>query len=1169
VLVDAWPLLASQATPPSPYRGLLAFREQDTGRYFGREDLVERLADRLASSSFLGLVGPSGSGKSSLAFAGVIPRVRQRQDWVVADLRPGTGSSPLAALASALLPLLEPDLHETDRLVQIPALADVLGARRLDDVVERVLERAGAQRLLLVIDQFEELLAHRPDVVRQFVDVLVQATAGPAGTASPGLTVLLTLRADFLAQALDHAALAEALHGSVLVVGSMTRDQLRRAIQGPVGHEVVYEAGLVDRILDDVGEEAGSLPLLEFTLTLLWEQQRRRTLTHAAYAEMGGVTGAVAGYAEQIYLNDLGQQDRAVVRRVLVQLVRPGEETGPVRRVASRTDLDEAGWRVAQRLAGTRLVVTGRDPTGLETVELVHEALIEHWDRLRGWVEEDRTLRIWQERLRGALTQWDQSGRDEGALLRGVPLAQAERWLERRPEDISPAERAFIAASQAAQRHELVTVRRRNRRLRALAAVLALLSILVFGFGVLAVRTSREAREQARLATSRRLAALADAKLDTDPTQSILLGLAALQTADTLEARSSLLKEVERRRGVRRYFVGHTNAVHDVVFSSDGHLLASVGTDRTVLLWDPRTGTRIGRPLLGHRDAVNAAAFSPDGRILATGGADNRLLLWNPRTGAPVGKPLTGHPTAVTGIGFSEGGRTLTSVDRDGNILRWDVARGARRWLRHGQPFSGSGAVVAFSPDRQLLATANFDGVISVWDPERGTHRTTLGRRAGPISSMAISPHGHTLASGGSDGDISVWNVRQGTRRKTLPGHAGPVTSVAYSPDGRTLASGGADKTVRLWQGDSEPQLLTGHGGAVSSLAFSPDRHVLVSGGADGAVIAWDVPRQARYPTLPGHAGPVTSVAISPEGRLLAAGGDDGVTRVWDLASRTRHWTLPQRSGRVKSVAFSPDGRTLVSAGDANSLILWQGDRPTRLPSGSRADALVTSVAFSRDGRTLAAASSDGTISLWDPTRPARRRLTGQGSWVIGLAFSRDGRLLAAADADNKVALWDPQTGQRRRVLNADTPVNAAAFSPDGQTLASGSDDRGVTFWDPQTGERRGILTGHEERVTSLAFSEDGRMLASGGADGTILLWQIGHNTPLGSLTGHQGRVMGLAFSPDGQTLASGGDDGTVLLWDSEVTSWRQRLCDIVGRDLTDAERQELLPGSGDRPTCA
>jgi hypothetical protein len=207
VLVDAWPLLETQAVPPCPYRGLLAFREQDANRYFGREDLVDRLVDRLASSSFLGLVGPSGSGKSSLAFAGVIPRLRQRQDWVVADLRPGTGSSPLAALASALLPLLDPGLTETGRLVQIPELAAVLGEGRLGDVVERVLERADATRLLLVIDQFEELLVHRPDVARQFIDALVQATASPVEPASPTLTVLLTMRADFLAQALDHAAL--------------------------------------------------------------------------------------------------------------------------------------------------------------------------------------------------------------------------------------------------------------------------------------------------------------------------------------------------------------------------------------------------------------------------------------------------------------------------------------------------------------------------------------------------------------------------------------------------------------------------------------------------------------------------------------------------------------------------------------------------------------------------------------------------------------------------------------------------------------------------------------------------------------------------------------------------------------------------------------------------
>ncbi len=507
--------------PPNPYRGLAAFREEDAPFFFGREDFAVRLVEAMRNQPLVAVIGPSGSGKSSSVFAGLLPRLRptppaggtgtlrptQRptppvpgitpgstprpttgKTWVIADFRPGR--QPFHALADALVPLLEPQLSETDRMVETRKLADVLhrGDLGLPDVAHRILQKTAGgapadttpHQFLLVADQFHELYTLCPDLDlrRRFLDVLLQAVEPPSTqTPTSTLTLLLTLRDDFLGQALAHRPLADAFQAASLPLGPMTRPELRRAIEAPAARQnVQFEPGLVERILDDVGAQAGasatspgqSLPLLEFALTALWEHQRRRQMTHATYDEIGRVEGALARHADEIY-DKLGEAEKELARRVFVQLVRPGEGTGDTRRLATRAELGEAGWELAQRLADARLVVTSRDATtGQETAEIIHDALIRSWGPLREWMEAQRPFRAWQERLRAALRQWDANSLNESALLYGAPLAEAEGWLAEREADLSPAEKAYIFAGLTLRaRAEAEREAQRQRELEA------------------------------------------------------------------------------------------------------------------------------------------------------------------------------------------------------------------------------------------------------------------------------------------------------------------------------------------------------------------------------------------------------------------------------------------------------------------------------------------------------------------------------------------------------------------------------------------------------------------------------------------------------------------------------------------------------------------------------
>jgi WD40 repeat protein len=1207
--VVAPPLAGVSGVIDSPYRGLSAFEERDAAFFFGREvaatQVLERMSRQLDGTGLLVVSGVSGAGKSSLLRAGVLPRLR------------GTGLASASGSASWPCLLFTPSGAPLDELaVRVARMAgvDAAGVRQGLDAdpagfALTAWQAALAQpegpaggpggsrpgrRLLLVVDQFEQLFTRCPDERQRqaFITALhAAAAAGRGPEQAPAALVVLGVRADFEARCADYPQLAGAVQDRYLVT-AMTERQLRMAIAAPAkkaGSRV--DDDLTEVLLREVRTRhravvgAGVLPLLSHALDQAWRSRTGDVLTLADYERTGGIEGALADSAQRAY-DGLTPAQQAAARQVFTRLTATSSDGVDTADRAVRAELTEGKSAaeardveaVLEAFAAERLLTLAAG-----TVEISHEILLRAWPLLRDtWLAETHADRIVRTRLRKTAAEWDRDSRDPSYLYSGSLLQAAADAAVRiggdsaRHPPLSQTERDFMQASDRAHR-------RSARRRQGFVAFLMALVIGLASVTVLAVRASQQAAHQRDVAVSEQLISQSQTLADADPAISRLLSIAAWRLNPSSNARHAMLTAAARP-GIA-VLTGHTSPVLSVAFSPDGKTLASGQFNGPVQLWDMATHRQIGRPLTGHTSEVSSVAFSPDGKTLASAGSDGTVRLWDVATHRQIGRPLTDRVPefVMLTVAFSPDGETLASGSNDGRVRLWDVA--THRQI--GGPLTGHTNwvnSVAFSPDGTTLASGGSDGTVRLWDV--ATHRQ-IGRpltgHTGGVHSVAFSPGGRTLAAGSGDGMVRLWDVAEPARPRQLgqplPGGKIPVYSVAFSPGGHTLAS--ASDAVRLWDVATHRQTggpLTGHTGAVTSVAFSPVGETLASGSLDRTVRLWDVASHQQIGSpLTGHTGPVFPVAFSPDGKTLAGGNDHGTVRLWDVAThRQIGHPLSGHSNRVPeppvyiTVAFSPGGKTLARSDDDGRVRLW--DVATHRQIGgplTDPDGPVFPVTFSPDGKTLASASLVGSVRLWDVAthRQIGGPLTGRTSDVTSVAFSPDGKTLAGGGSsiDGQVRLWDVATHRQIDApLTGHTGgVSSVAFSPDGTTLASGSQDGSVRLWDVATHRQiGGPLTGHTSDVSSVAFSPDGTTLASGSADHTVRLWDVASRQQIGGpLTGHTSDVGPVAFSPDGKTLASGSADHTVRLWDvAYLMDVVPHLCASTGRSLTRAEWARYVP---------
>jgi WD40 repeat protein/DNA-binding SARP family transcriptional activator/energy-coupling factor transporter ATP-binding protein EcfA2 len=1175
-------LVVTSALPePSaicPYQGLKPYDVHDADVFFGRDAEVVVGVRKLAETSVLAVVGPSGCGKSSLVRAGVVATLRRDGIRVVA-ITPGV--HPMATLAAAL-------------------------------------PGQGAPPPLLV-DQCEEVFSLCEDVVEResFLTRLADHSA-----EAP---LILSLRADRLADLSSHPIFARAVERGLHLLTAMSEADLRVAITEPARlASLVVEPGLVDLLVAEVAGQPGALPLMSHALAETWQRREGRTLTISGYHASGGIQGAVAQSAEEIYAQ-VGPGQQAMLRELLLRLVTPGPDGQPIRsRLPRRTVVTSAeADALMDLLVGSRLVTSDDG-----VVELAHEALARAWPRLRRWLEEDLEGQQILHHLTTVADSWNSLGRPESELYRGVRLAKALEWRENTTTPLTDIEDEFLAAGEHLSEAELRAAEdqnryhvRVNRRLQGALITGAFLLIGALLAGFLAVGQADRADRQATAAQQAALVADAGragakAVVQTDIDTSLLLAVAGVRLDTAPESRANLLAAVAKHPQLIRSIPTQRLDAYGLEVSADGRRVVLFDATGAVLLYDLANGDllrayRPSNPLPGasHLDFLGPIAFSSGDRELAVAmppPTTEPVRFLDPMTLLPTAQRLPGFtktPARATHISYSKDGNSLVAMIQyygdgilndfsRGAVFVWDVHPGRQPSLRMTLALPASAVRdVAISPAGDRVYTSN---PVAVYEVPTGRQLFSLPDLA--FIELDLSPDGRTLALAAEAGDVAGANFEDvllvdaatGEVRQRMKRHTDQLLGVRFSHQGRLVVSMGTDQRAVVWEvasGRVLEEVQISEGDSLTA-GFSPDDATLYTETADGALRSWDLTGRRRY---------IAQVKDAPGFvygcRLVSTGGGAVYRGVGSAASFTDVATgrVARLSGAISDSwtntcgSWHPSGQMFATADTEGFISTWQVRTGRLLARRKVAHSKVLDLDYSGgDGNRLVVGEESGLAVMLDSAslRPVSAPLQVGGSiaWVSASPDNRTAMVLTGGrHLSDRLDL--PSTGwalidlaQQKVVRRGTLPISnpqVLSFAPNGKHLAIGSGKGEVLVLDMASGTPVAApQLVHQGWTNGLAYAADSSLLVTGGYDGSVSLFDGDTAALLGSVRTPNHQIVSADFSTDGHTVVMGTYDDGIYLWDTRLEHAIETACQMAGRDLTAAEWQQNFGARPYQKTC-
>jgi WD40 repeat protein len=1151
----------------NPFVGLKSMTEADADRFFGRNEEIAGLVDKLKLHRLIAVVADSGAGKSSLAQAGLIPAFRggrlsdmagrEPDDrlWHVVVMRPGR--DPIEGLKRGVTESAERLGRSADQCTALRKRVDLADPSETAYAIRCDLPVAKAETLL-VVDQFEELLTETAEAARApFVNFLM------ALAASGGFRIVFTLRADHFNLCRPLANLFEHLtrdnYDAVLRLRRITYAGIAEAVRKPLalaGHvDLVEQDAVIALIRRDISDRPGDLALVQMALYAMWQKHKADGAgLLVAYSQVGGVAGALAHEAESVRTHRLDAGERELLAPLFARLVRLGETGGATRRVADLADFDPPRRALAGKLATEdcgRLLLAGET-----SVEVAHEALITQWPWLQNTLQQVAADMRVLDGLMDKTRRWATTGsRKAEHVAAGAEREEFAALAGRRPDWLSEAERDFVAASSRAHR---------RTRFAKYAAVAAL---VVFAIGAasaafVAIKARQallEANDEMRakvdelqVMQSRFLADRADQSTgDGDAATAMLLALEALpdtsgnkQRPLVPQAQAALFKAYhELRESV--VLKEHTGMLWSASFAPDGRRLVTVSEDSTGRVWDAQTGAPLC-VLRGHRGPVRFAAFSSDGRYVITTSLDKTARIWDAETGREVAV-LEGHRNNVLRAAFSPDGRQVATASADHTARVWEARSGKQihNLDQHTKPVRDA----IFTPDGKNILTISDDGTARLWDAATGISIRAFERHTGPIRSAAFGTDdpatgvpGHLLVTASADKTVRLWALDKDEPIDTFSGHGAGVWSVALSRDGRRVVTASDDATARVWDvGTKVSLILAGHTEPVHFAMFSGNGRNVVTASNDGTARIWDTLTGKQITVLRGHTDQVRTALFSPDGTRVLTASADGSARLWNVEPQVDASivVLTGHDEGVRTAAFSRDRHLAVTGGNDGSAIVWDAQTGVRRAVLRRHEAHVSSVMFSPDGERVVTGSYDGMARVSNAqTGNELVVLKEHNGPVRSAVFSPDGLLVATAS--DMARLWNAKTGDlMARLVGHQGEIHAAAFTADGKRVVTFGADRTFRMWDAQTGKEvaRSTQSGedHEAGTHKIAIRADGEEAVTVGGDNTPRLWNVKTGQLLAVLEGHQGSGYGVSYSSDGKRIATASADNTVRIWDADT----------------------------------
>ena len=1163
----------------NPYKGLRAFQQADAADFFGRSGMIERVLGRLqepvVENNFLAVIGPSGSGKSSLVKAGVLPALRHGQipgseNWFYAEMVPG--EVPMEELANALLSVSTSPM---------PGVVETL-RDHVDGLAIGVMQALPSKdgKLVLMLDQFEELFTQveLESDRQQFLDLILNAV----NAEDSPVTIIATLRADFYDRPLMYQGFGELIRARTELVLPLNDEELEETITGPafrVG--AVVEEGLVEAIIADVREQPGTLPLLQYALTELFERREGALLTVAAYEDIGGTLGALAKRAEEVFrrFDEAGQN---MARQMFLRLVTLGEGQEDTRRRILQSELLTLGDRdvvadVIDRFGRYRLLTFDRDDaTRSSTVEVAHEALIRRWERLREWLTESRQdIRLERELLHAA-HDWEVAEKDKSYLLQGNRLLAFEEWAESATLRLNELEIEFLQASlakrdeleaieRARQERERELERQKARNMRIAAVVFGVAAVVAVILSLVAFEQRNQADQQRSIAETEReradeqrviavdamhvaevnerknhsLALAANARTalsENDPALALPLAVEARDVFDPPEAEVlRILGSATFSPGPRSGFTNSPRSILGVAVNTTGTVGAYAGSEGVIYVVSTATGEEFRTISTG--SPINAVAFNQDATRIAAGLSDASVGIWLIATGEEEHR-LTGHENIVTDVEFSPDGATLATSSADTTVRLWDAATGQQ--LHTLQKHIDYVFKLSFSSDGARLASSS--AAIGVSESERTPAHNT----------------------------IQVWDVSSGDNTLTIPPEGiGFVRDVEFSPDGQTIAattwSSALGGTARIYDAATGEELhrLYAHRDTIANIEFSPDGALLATASRDATVKIWDISKGVLVTSFVDFPERVEDIEYAPDGEFMMIGlgnagnypdGTDSPANsaayIWDLKNRTQARVYEGHTNWTWAADISPDG-SLVASGsgplffpasleDVDATVrVWEAATGIHVITLHGHENTVDSVQFLPDSRHLLSASWDGTIRRWDLNDGSEvQRYLIPDARVYMIDLLPNGTQFVSASDDGIIRLWDIESGEMlREYLGHTVAVNGVHMSADGKLMVSasgdwGGEDRTVRLWDVESGELLRTFEGHGHIVNYAKLAPNHGFIISTSWDGTVRMWDTESGEEIRQFVGHAGNTFGIAITEDSSTLLTTSSDTTVRMWD-------------------------------------